>query len=382
MPGKKVLVLGGGFGGVRAAITARSLLPAGHDVTLIDRQARTHIGASLPLLVVGEKEASKASRSLGQLANRGVSYIQEEIRSIDLQGKSVTTDAGVHGFDYLVLALGAEYDWDAVPNSLVAHSFYNLETARRLRRAVRGFRRGRVVIAVSSLPYKCPPAPFEAAMILRWAFKRAGVSSKIEMDLYTPEPAPIPVAGPEASACVAADLASRGIQLHPNAAVKEVARDGGSATFTDGSSIDADLMVTVPTHRVARVVAESGLTGGKPWVGVDPATLETQHPGVFAIGDVNVVMMANGRPLPKAGVFASREGEVAGRNVAAAAGDAEPARFQGQGYCFIAYSGREAGRVTGDFLAAGRPRVTFEQPSRKGFRAKEKFEIDWRRFRL
>lgn len=382
MPGKKVLVLGGGFGGVRAAVTARTLLAADHDVALIDRQKRTYIGASLPLLVVGEKEAEKASRSLGQLANRGVRYLQEEIRSIDLQGRSVRTDAAVHGFDYLVLALGAEYDWDAVPNSRVTHSFYDLDTARRLRRAIRGLRRGRVVIAVSSLPYKCPPAPFEAAMILRWAFKRAGVSSKVELDVYTPEPAPIPVAGPEASACVAADLASRAIRLHPNAAVKEVARDGRSASFTDGSSIDADLIITIPTHRVARVVAESGLTGGKPWVGVDPATLETPQAGIFAAGDANVVMMANGRPLPKAGIFASREGEVAGRNVAAAITSDGRARFAGQGYCFIAYSGRAAGRVTGDFLAAERPRVTFEQPSRKGFRAKEKFELDWRRFRL
>jgi sulfide:quinone oxidoreductase len=311
-----------------------------------------------------------------------VRYVETEIRSIDLSGRSVATDAGVQPFDYQIVALGAEYDWDAVPSSRAAHSFYNLATARRLRDALRRFRKGRVIVAISSLPYKCPPAPFEAAMIMRWAFKRAGLSAGIEIDVYTPEPAPIPVAGAEASACVAADLKARSVQLHPNAAVKEVTADGRSASFTDGSSATADLVVTIPTHRVARVVAESGLTGGKPWVGVDAATMRTQYPGVYATGDVTSVMMANGRPLPKAGIFASSEGDVAARNVVAEILGGEPARFSGEGNCFIAYSGREAGRVTGRFLASERPEVRFEQPSRRGFRAKERFELDWRRFRL
>jgi sulfide:quinone oxidoreductase len=383
MPGKRVLVLGGGFGGVRAAITARLLLDSSHEVTLIDRQRRTYICGSMPLLIVGEKEAAKASRSLGQLANRGVRYVETEIRSIDLPGRSVATDAGVQPFDYLIVALGAEYDWDAVPNSRQGYSFYNLATARRLRDVLRRFRKGRVVVAISSLPYKCPPAPFEAAMIMRWAFQRAGVSADVEIDLYTPEPAPIPVAGPEASSCVAADLKARSVQLHPNSAVKELSVDGRSASFTDGSSATADLIITIPTHRVARVVAESGLAGGKPWVGVDQATMAVSgHPGVYAIGDATAVMMANGRPMPKAGIFASREGDVAARNVAAEIAGSETARFSGEGYCFITYSGREAGQVTGRFLASEKPDVVFQQPSRRGFRAKEKFELDWRRFRL
>ncbi|MBI4220626.1 MAG: NAD(P)/FAD-dependent oxidoreductase [Chloroflexi bacterium] len=382
MPGKKVVVLGGGFGGARAAITARRLLSPEHEVTLVDRSRRTYICGSLPLLIVGEKDALKASRSLGQIRNRGVTYAQTEVTRIDLDNRVLRTGSATHEYDYLVLAAGAEYDWDAIPNARLAHSFYNLEAARRLRRALSGFKRGRIVIAISGLPYKCPPAPFEAAMIIRWALERSGRTNGIDIHLYTPEPAPIPVAGPEASACVEADLASRHIQLHPNAALKEVAKDGKSASFTDGSTMDAELIITVPVHRVARVIADSGITDGKPWVPVNPGTLETTKTGIYAVGDSNMVMMANSRALPKAGIFASTEGEVAGKNVAAAINGTSPSRFSGDGYCFIAYSGREAGRVTGSFLAPEKPQVTFEQPSRAGFKAKEKFEADWRRFRL
>ncbi|MBI4306690.1 MAG: NAD(P)/FAD-dependent oxidoreductase [Chloroflexi bacterium] len=382
MPGKKVVVLGGGFGGARAAITARRLLSPEHEVTLIDRSRRTYICGSMPLLIVGEKDALKASRSLGQIRNRGVKYVQAEVTQFDPENRVLRTGPAKYEYDYLVLAAGAEYDWDAVPNARAAYSFYNLDTARRLRRALAAFNRGKIAIAISGLPYKCPPAPFEAAMIIRWALEESGRSNGSEIHLFTPEPAPIPVAGPEASACVAADLASRRIQLHPNAGLKEITADGRAASFTDGSNVEADLIITVPVHRVARVVAESGITDGKAWVPVSPASLETARTGVYAIGDSNMVMMANSRALPKAGIFASAQGEVAGRNIAAAINGTAPAKFSGEGYCFIAYSGREAGRVTGNFLAPGKPEVEFEQPSRSGFRAKERFESDWRRFRL
>ena len=171
MARKKIVVLGGGFGGVSAARVARTLLGREHTVTLIDRSRRTYLCGSFPLLIVGEREASKVSRSLGSLANRGIEYTQTEVEAIDVEGRTVTTSDRTLEYDYLVLAPGAAYDWDAVPGSASAYSFYSIESARRLRRKLSFFRKGRVVIAVSGTPYKCPPAPFEAALILDWAFK-------------------------------------------------------------------------------------------------------------------------------------------------------------------------------------------------------------------
>ncbi len=383
MPGKKVLVLGGGFGGAKAAITSRALLPPDHEVTLIDRNRRTFICGGFPMLIVGERAVDKLSRSLGRLANRGVRYVQADVTRIDTLGCTLKTTRGVFEYDYLVVAAGAEYDWSAVPGSKSAYSFYGLDEARKLRRKLRTFRRGRVVVAVSSLPYKCPPAPFEAALLLNWSFRRSGVRKAVDIHVYTPEPAPLAVAGPEATRQIADALSSRGVTLHTGAAVKEVSKDGRAAMFTDGSTLDADVVITIPVHKTPGAIAESGLTGGKPWTPVNAATLETSFPSVFAVGDVNVVPMANGRPMPKAGVFASGEGETAARIIASRiVGTEPPPPYSGEGLCFLAYSGTQSGSVSGSFLASGAPKVEFKGATAAGMRGKERFERDWRRFKV
>jgi sulfide:quinone oxidoreductase len=382
MPGKKVVVIGGGFGGAAAARTARSLLGREHEVVLVDRSRRTYLCGSFPLLIVGEREAAKVSRSLGVISRRGVRCVEAEVERVDTAARMVATSAGREQYDYLVLAPGAVYDWDAVPGSKAAYSFYNIETARRLRRKLNTFRRGRVVIAVAALPYKCPPAPYETAMVLDWAFSQRGVRRDVELHVYTPEPMPLVVAGPQAGARLVADLKGRGIETHTNAAIKEVSGDGRQARFTDGSTMDADLVITIPTHRPSPLVRAAGLVGASGWVDVQPDTLETGTPGVYAIGDVNNVPMATGRGIPKAGVFASAEGETVGRNIAAAINGTEPAAFAGMGQCFILYGGDQAGEIRGEFLARERPNVSLQPPTREGYRAKVQFEEDWRRFRI
>ena len=383
MAGKKIVVLGGGFGGVAAARTARTLLDSTHEVTVIDRKRRSFLCGSFPLLIVAERESKKVSRSLGTLANRGIRYLSAEVEGIDVPSRALTTSAGTVEFDYLVLASGAEYDWDAVPGSGNAYSFYDIEAAQRLRRRLSRLRRGTVVIAVSSLPYKCPPAPYEAVMVLDWAFKRRGVRKDIQLHVYTPEPAPLPVAGPEAGASLRRAMERRGIQLHTGAAIAQVSHDGREASFADGSTIDAEVVITIPVHRVPGVIDEAGLAGDSGWVDASPRSLETRHPGIYAVGDVNQVLMANGRGIPKAGVFASVEGETVGKNIAAEVNQSGPAEdFSGVGHCFIAYSGTQAGMVRGHFLAEPKPDVRFQPPTARGYRAKERFERDWRRFRI
>ena len=154
------------------------------------------------------------------------------------------------------------------------------------------------------------------------------------------------------------------------------------AAFSDGTSMDADIVVTVPTHRAPPFVDAAGLVGPSGWVHVKPETLETPVADVYAIGDVSMVPMANGRGLPKAGVFASAQGETVGHNIAATLIDTEPTVFPGVGHCFILYGGDRGGLVSGEFLAKGKPKVNLEPPSAEGFAAKVQFEKDWRRFRI
>lgn len=383
MPGKNIVVLGGGFGGVAAARTVRSLLPAEHSVTLIDRSRVTRLCGMNPLLIVGERDVRKTGRSLGQLANRGIDFVESEISSINTATRNVQTAAGTFDYDYLVVALGASYDWDAVPGSDLAYSFYNLETSRRLRRRLSRFRRGRLLISVAAPPYKCPPAPFETAMMIHWYFRRQGIRKDSEIIVTIPEPAPLAVAGPEASARLREGLGRRGIELRTGIGVTSVVPGAMEAGFNDGSSIAADVIVTVPVHRLPAVVAESGLADGKPWTPVDATTLETSASDVFAIGDVNTVPFGENRAIPKAGVFAAGQGENVAERIAARILDtAPPPAYDGTGECFLAYSSTQSAMVGGTFLANGGPLVALKPPSASGMRSKERFERDWRRFRI
>ncbi len=381
MADKRILIIGGGFGGVAAALAARRRLGRQHRVTLVDRSARTHLCGSYPLLMVGERHTRTLTRSLNPLRRHGVEFLESEVTAIDLEGRSVTLSDGKRPFDYLVLAPGAEYDWDVVPGATSAHSFYDLEQARRLRARLRSFRKGRLVIAVARMPYKCPPAPFEAAFILDWYFRQKGVRKAIEIHVFTPEPAVLPIAGPEAGAALTRDLSQRGIELHTNAGITAV-RGDREAVFSDSTTVDADCVITIPVHRVPRILETVGLAAAGGWVPVKPDTLETRVPGVYAIGDVNVIEMANGRGLPKAGVFASSQGETVGLNIAATVSGGEPVSFPGRGHCFLMYGTSEGAMLQGEFLAAGKPSVTFQPPSASGARAKERFERDWRSFRV
>jgi sulfide:quinone oxidoreductase len=382
MAGKRVLVLGGGFGGVQAAITARAELDSSHDVTIVDRNRVSHLCGMNPMLIVGEREPGKTGRSLGRLANRGINFVEANINEIDAKNQKVETSAGTLEYDYLVVALGAAYDWDAVPGAKDAYSFYDFDYARDLRRRLSRLKRGKIVLAASKPPYKCPPAPMETAMMINWWARKKGIRKDLDISVYIPEPGPLGVAGKEASQRVRSALDTRGIELVTAAGVTEVAPSGREASFMDGSSVKADVIATVPVHKLPDVVAASGINNDKPWVPVDRGTLETSTPNVFAIGDVNVVPSGE-FAIPKAGVFASGQGTKVGEVIASRInGSNEPEPYDGVGWCFMAYSGGRSATVGGEFLTDGGPDTVLSDPTVSGMKAKERFERDWRSFRI
>ncbi len=381
MAGKKILVLGGGFGGVQVAIEARTALDASHEVVIIDRDRISHLCGMNPLLIVGERNTNKAGRSLGRLANRGISFLEADIELIDTNARNVTTSTGIIDYDYLVIALGAQYDWDAVPGARNAYSFYDFGYACRLRRRLSRLKRGKIVFAASTPPYKCPPAPLETAMIVNWWARKKGVRKDIDISVYIPESAPLGVAGKQASTRVRRDLEARGIQLVTSAGVTEVSDDARQASFADGSSATADVIATIPVHKIPDVVAASGIADGKPWVTVDHKTLETSASNIFAVGDVNVVPSGE-FAIPKAGIFAAGQGAKVGEVIASRINEShEPEPYDGAGFCFMAYSGGRSATITGEFLAEGGPRSFLTEPTVSGMKRKERFEIDWRNFK-
>lgn len=373
MEGKRILILGGGFGGITAALTLRRALGPEHRITLVDRGGAFFMGLRKLWVMDGRGTLAEGTRSLDHLAAEGVDVRRGTVEAIDAPGRTVRVDGDSLSFDYLIVAMGAEPRPDLVPG--FADNVFNLYTpegVERLAAHLSSFNQGHVHIAVLGVPYKCPPAPYEAAMLLHDYFQQRGSRAAITIETSTPQPMSLPVVGAAGCAQVEGLLAERNIGFTPN---RKPTRVEGTTVMLEEGEVPADLLIGVPPHRPPSVVAESGFELRGPWVAVDPASMRTSVEGVFAVGDVVEIPLANGLPLPKAGILAEQQakaaagaiiGEITGRPAADA--------FDGRGYCFIEVGGGQAAMVRGAFLATPGPDVQIEPPSVSGYQEKVEFE--------
>lgn len=303
--GETVLILGGGVGGLVAANELRKALPRRHRVVLVDREASFVFAPSLLWLMTGGRTAEKISRPLTRLEKKGIELVRGEIKNIDAGRREVSVDGRALAGDFLILALGAELAPETIPGlSDAGHDFYTLGGAESLRAALASLAGGRLVILTAAPPYKCPAAPYEAAMLLEHFCRKREIRERTQIDLYAAEAAPMGVAGPEVSKAVRQMVEGKGIAYHPEHAIREANAASRTLSFSNGVEASYDLLAYVPPHRAPRVVRESGLTGESGWVAVDSHTMETKHERVFALGDVVSIPLKLGKPLPKAGVFA------------------------------------------------------------------------------
>ena len=379
MNSKTIVILGGGIGGIVAARRLRRLLGPAHRIVLVEREARHLFQPSLLWLMTGQRTPAGISRPLSALARQGIEVMQGEIERIDPALRSVQVAGATLTGDYLVIALGAELAPETIPGLATAgHNFYTLAGAESLRDARLALTRGRVALLVSGMPFKCPAAPYEAAMLLEADFRARGLGATVRFDIYTPEPGPMSTAGPEVSQQLRQMIEGRGIGYHPGHAMTRVDADGQRLEFANGTVAEYDLLAYVPPHRAPAVVHAAGLCGESGWVPVDRATLETKFPGVYAIGDVTGIPLKIGKPLPKAGVFAHHGAEVVAHNIAAHIAGRGPARqFSGQGSCFIEIGDGRAGFGSGDFFAEPAPHMRLRPPSRLRHFGKVLYEKYW-----
>lgn len=370
----RVVIVGGGVGGL---VCAQRLAKRGADVeiTLVDSRLRHDFAPSFLWVITGARRPERVSRPLAPLARSGVELREAEAIGVDLDAGALATTAGKVGFDELVLAPGARLVPETVPGlAEAAHGFYVREDAERLRDALADFAGGRVLVVVSAMPFKCPAAPYEAAFLIDDLLRRRGISARV--DIATAEPQPLPVAGKEIGAQVAALLERRGIGFAPGLQLQSVDAGPREARFADGAE-PYDLLVGVPPHGVPQFVADSSLAGPQGWVPVDAATMRARD-RVHAIGDVTAIELANGKMLPKAGVFAHAQAEAVADNLAALAnGQPERASFDGHGSCFLEAGGGRAGFASGDFYASPNPSVRMRKPTRYWHWGKVLIERRW-----
>jgi len=381
---RTALILGAGLGGLVAAETLRKLLPDTDRVIAVDRAAEHYFPPSLLWLMVGQRAPADFTRPLARLAGRGVTFRQGSVTRIDAQTRQVGIDGLTLSADALVIALGAEYAPEAIPGLMVAGlDFYTLEGAEAVRDALGRFTGGRIAFLTATPVYKCPAAPYEAALLVEDYLRRRGLRDKVTLEFFAAEPQPMPVAGPQVGAAVRGMLEARGIDYRPEHQVRAVNPATRRIEFANGASADFDLLLYVPPHRAPALVREAGLTNETGWIPVDRHTLQTKHDGVFAIGDITTIPLKMGRPLPKAGVFAHGQAETVASNIAHAwTGKGTPRRFDGHGMCFIEAGGGRAGIGKGNFYAEPTPQVEVRGPSLMWHAGKILYEKYWlyRRF--
>jgi len=354
---QRIVVLGAGFGGLELATTLSEAVSGDVDVVLIDKSDAFVFGFAKLDVMFGRTTSAAVRLPYGDISKPGVRFLQETVTAIDPEARRVTTDTGVHEADVLVVALGADFDFDATPGLVEAgNEFYSVAGAERLAAVLPTFSSGRAIIGVCGAPFKCPPAPSEAALLLHDYLSTRGVREDCEISIVIPFSTPVPPS-PETSAALVAAFAERGIAFVPGRRVASLDGDRRVAVLDDGSDLPFDLFLGVPKHRAPEVVIASGLTE-EGYVPVNPETLETRFPGVYAIGDVATI------GVPKAGVFSEGAARVVGASlIAALRGGEQPGPYGGLGSCYIEFGAGRVGRVDVDFLSGPKPTGVFREPS-------------------
>jgi sulfide:quinone oxidoreductase len=353
----RVLVLGAGFGGLELGTLLSDALGDEVEVTLIDKADSFVFGYSKLDVMFGRATPESVQLPYSEYVKPGVRFLQETVTAIDPESRRVATDAGLHEADILVVALGADYATSATPGlEESGDEFYSFAGALRKRDAIRAFTQGRIVVAVCGAPFKCPPAPSECVLLLHDELVTRGVRGECEITLVLPFGRPVPPS-PEASAALLGAFEERDIRFVPGRKVRALDGERRVTVLDDDSELPYDLFLGVPKHRAPEVVVRAGMTEDG-FVPVDPATLETRFPGVYAIGDVAT------QGTPKAGVFAEGAARALATSlIARLRGTGADGVHAGTGSCYIEFGAGRIGRVDIDFLSGPSPTGVYQAPS-------------------
>jgi sulfide:quinone oxidoreductase len=366
---KHVLILGAGFGGLELATRLSESYGEAVSVTLLDRNDSFFFGFSKLEVMLGRQSSEDVRLYYRDIAKDGVEFRQETVTAIDPVARRVTTDTRSYDADFLVVALGADYDLAATPGLLEGgFEYYSLAGAERMRDALDAFDGGKVLLSVLGQPFKCPPAPFEGAFLLHEHFTLRGIRDSVQMTMTFPMQRPVPVTA-AVSQLFRDGLADRGIEERPEQLVRSIDPAKREARLATGETLPYDLFIGVPVHRAPDPIPASGLAVGG-WVPVDQSNLRTQYPGVYAIGDV----CTGPRTVPKAGIFSEAAARVVADDIAATISAGQPpAPYEGSGICYAEFGDRQVSKVEIDFLGGEAPAARAYAPTLANAAEKDEF---------
>ncbi len=373
---RNIVLLGAGFAGLALATELNDVAASGRArVTLVDRKTHFNMGFSLQWALMGRRQPIDGMRPYTSLLADHVRFVNDEIVRIDTETRTVHTRTQDLPYDDLVIGTGCEMDPQRIPG--LAEASYNLcaiDDVMQLKQRLEEVESGAVVIAVSATPFKCPPAPYEYALLMDELLRTRGVRDDVPLILTTPEPHPMPTAGPKIGAVVAEWMADNGVELHTQHRIASVDPAARRITYENGFELDYAVFSAVWPHRAPTVVREAGLTNEMGFVPVEFGTFETTTPNVYAVGDVAATRLPSDKPHPKSGMFAEAQATVVGRNLAARITSAALEEYPGKGACFFEMGGDMATAVSADLLPLEGPRMTMQPPSEEGLELKAEFE--------
>jgi len=369
---KRIVILGAGFGGLETATGLAAHTKDGHfEVTLIDKNDSFFVGFSKIDVMFGRRDEAQVRYRYADLRDSGATFVKGTVKVIDTDARSVATSAGTFAYDYLVVALGADLDLDATPGFWQSgpHEFYSMNGAARLKPVIEEFSSGKLVLGILGLPYKCPPAPYEVICQLHDRFVRKGVRDRVTMTMIIPGQQPVP--NPVVSEVLTKLLADRKIDLLKGTSIGSIDA-AGKKVVVGSTKVDYDCFIGIPVHVPPAVVSESKL--GRGFVPVSTANLETQIPGVYAIGDVAKIPVGD-IAVPKAGAFAEDAARTVVSDILLKEGLTESlTKFRAQGSCYFELGGGQVARVTADILGGDKPKMVVDGPSTDLHADKEEFE--------
>src|SRR3989344_2519778 len=363
---KRILILGGGIGGLVAANKLRKKLGKEHKIILIDKNDQHIYAPSFLWVMEGKRKREEIQKPLERLKRRGISFVNETVVKIEPEKNIVKTNKNNFNYDYLIISLGAELVPENIKGlSQAGHNLYQIEEVERLREDLKKLKYGKIAIVISSLPFKCPAAPYEAAFLLDEYFSKKRRRGKTEINIFTPETLPMPSAGPENGKIIKSMLESRDINFNPELQLVSVDSDKKELKFKEGKIVNYDRLIFIPPHQGPKVIKDSKLGNEAGWIPVDKNTLKTKYNNVFAIGDVASITLDSGKPLSTAGVFAHLEAEVVAENIAAEINGLNPnKKYDGRAYCFLELGYGKSGFAGGNFYSKPTPMIKMRRPGR------------------
>ena len=368
-----IVILGGGFGGLAAANEIRKSFSEDQaKITVIDKKDWFMVGFAKLWIISGARTFEESTGSLNDLPKKGINFLKDEITKLNLEDKTIQTKSQTVSYDFLLISTGAVLAPQRIPG--LPENGYNLYDHNKLleiKDKIENMDSGKIAICVMGMPYKCPPAPFEASLIIDSMLRKRNKRDSVQIDFYSPAPITLPAAGPEVSKQILELINSEKITFHDSCKTKSVEKN--KLVFENGDT-DFDLLLAVPPHIAPRIIYDAGLAKDPGFIPID-RDCKTSFENVFAVGDVTSLVVTEKLAVPKAGVFAEGEAIAVAKNIISKIQEKNDlVLYDGKGGCFIE-SGRDTASVIEvDMYADPKPSTKLTESTAENLSKKHDFE--------